>query len=53
MQEAIEFLSTKVGLVLLVLGTMHFANIISFAKLRQRQNAPLHPIAEPFPPVRK
>ena len=53
LQEAIEFLSTKVGLVLLVLGAMHFANIISFAKLRQRHNAPMHPIAEPFPPVRK
>ena len=53
LQEAIEFLSTKVGLVLLVLGTMHFANIISFAKLRHRQNAPAHPIAEPFPPLGK
>jgi hypothetical protein len=40
LQEAIEFLSTKVGLVLLILGVMHFANLIGFAKLRQRQATP-------------
>lgn len=32
MQEAIEFLSTKVGLVLLVLGAMHFFNVFVVAK---------------------
>ena len=31
-QEAIEFLSTKVGLVLLVLGAMHFFNVFVIAK---------------------
>jgi len=31
-QEAIEFLSTKVGLVLLVLGAMHFFNVFVVAK---------------------
>ena len=35
-QEAIEFLSTKVGLVLLVLGAMHFFNIFNFAKMRRK-----------------
>jgi hypothetical protein len=36
MQEAIEFLSTKVGLVLLILGAMHFINIVTFARMRHR-----------------
>ena len=39
LQEAIEFLSTKIGLVLMILGVMHFANLISFAKLRQNHVA--------------
>src|SRR5437667_7119056 len=34
MQEAIEFLSTKVGLVLLVLGAMHFFNLAIFSRSR-------------------
>jgi hypothetical protein len=34
--QAIESLSTKVGLVLLVLGGMHFFNLYIFAKLRRR-----------------
>lgn len=33
---AIETLSTKVGLVLLVLGTMHFFNLFLFSKMRRR-----------------
>lgn len=36
LQQSIEFLSTKVGLVLLVLGFMHFFNLAVFAKLRRR-----------------
>ena len=35
-QEALESLSTKVGLVLLVLGGMHFFNLLVFTKLRKR-----------------
>jgi hypothetical protein len=34
--QAIEILSTKVGLVLLVLGAMHFFNLYIFTKLRRR-----------------
>jgi hypothetical protein len=34
--EAIESLSTKVGLVLLVLGVMHFFNLYVFSRLRRR-----------------
>jgi Na+/melibiose symporter-like transporter len=33
---AIEALSTKVGLVLLVLGAMHFFNLFIFSKMRRR-----------------
>ncbi len=33
-QGAIEFLSTKVGLVIVVLGGMHFFNIYALTKLR-------------------
>jgi hypothetical protein len=36
MQQAIEFLSTKVGLVLLVLGAMHFFNVFVIAKWGKR-----------------
>ncbi|MBI3886762.1 MAG: hypothetical protein HY302_13680 [Opitutae bacterium] len=35
-QELIEFLSTKLGVVLLVLGAMHFFNMFNFDKMRRR-----------------
>src|SRR5436309_14816443 len=35
-QEAIEFLSTKIGLVLVVLGVMHFFNMFNFDKIRRK-----------------
>jgi hypothetical protein len=34
--QAIESLSTKVGLVLLVLGVMHFSNLYVFSRMRRR-----------------
>ncbi len=37
-REAIEFLSTKVGLVLVVLGGMHFFNLFLFSRMRARAN---------------
>ena len=48
-QEALETLSTKVGLVLLVLGGMHFFNLAVFTKMRKR--ALLHKAAPPAPPM--
>src|SRR5438552_15091530 len=48
-QESIEFLSTKIGFVLVILGAMHFGNLIAFAKLRTLRAAPVHPTAAPFP----
>ena len=35
-REAIETLSTKVGLVLVVLGIMHFFNLYVFSRMRRR-----------------
>lgn len=35
-QESLETLSTKVGLVLLVLGFMHFFNLFVFTRMRRR-----------------
>jgi hypothetical protein len=37
---AIEFLSMKVGLVLLVLGGMHFLNLYVFSRMRKRAVTP-------------
>jgi hypothetical protein len=45
-RESIEALSTKVGLVLLVLGAMHFFNLFLFSRIRQRSRLPAAP-----PPV--
>ncbi len=35
-QAMIEFLSTKLGVVLLVLGGMHFFNLFNFDKMRKK-----------------
>jgi hypothetical protein len=35
-QDSIEVLSVKIGLVLLVLGGMHFVNLYVFSRLRRR-----------------
>ena len=41
-RDAIEALSWKVGLVLLVLGGMHFFNLVVFSRLRRRAGFELH-----------
>ena len=38
--ESIEFLSTKIGLVLLILGGMHFFNLFVFWKIGRKKPAP-------------
>ena len=48
-QESIEFLSTKIGLVLVVLGAMHFFNIFNFAKMRRKGTR--HAMPAPTPVV--
>ncbi len=35
-REVIEFLSRKLGLVLLMLGGMHFVNLLFLARVRRR-----------------
>src|SRR5215204_203423 len=45
-QASIEALSIKIGLVLLVLGAMHFFNLYLFTRIRRRAQLPFAP-----PPV--
>jgi uncharacterized membrane protein len=47
LQSAIEFLSTKIGLVLVVLGVMHFFNMANFDKMRRK--ALPHPVMPALP----
>ncbi|MEA2163338.1 MAG: hypothetical protein QOK37_1465 [Thermoanaerobaculia bacterium] len=53
--EAIEYLSTKIGVVLLVLGLMHFINVKVFASMRRRaldgDQPPVQPQQYVAPPV--
>lgn len=46
-REAIETFSTKIGLVLVVLGVMHFFNLFVFTRMRRR--ALLHKTPPPVP----
>lgn len=46
--ESIEFLSTKIGLVLLILGAMHFFNLYVFTRIG-RQKGETYPIASASP----
>ncbi len=47
-----EALSTKIGTVLLVLGGMHFFNMLIFSKLRERgRQAPATTTPPPVPPA--
>ena len=46
-QEMIEFLSTKLGVVLLVLGAMHFFNMFNFDKMRRKGLRAEGPVTEP------
>jgi len=39
-RQAIELESTKIGVVLLILGGMHFFNILVLAKMRKRGSMP-------------
>ncbi len=46
-QEAFEFVSTKLGVVLLVLGAMHFFNMFNFDKMRRKGREPEHAAGTP------
>ncbi|MEP6585555.1 MAG: hypothetical protein ABJB70_02400 [Candidatus Udaeobacter sp.] len=47
-REVLETISRKIGVVMLVLGAMHFFNILVFSKMRRR--ALLHAVPPPIPP---
>ena len=47
-REVLETISRKIGVVMLVLGAMHFFNIFVFSKMRRR--ALLHAVPPPIPP---
>ncbi len=50
-QEALGTLSTQIGLVLLILGVMHFFNLLIFSKMRRRALYP-SPVLPPLLPHR-
>jgi hypothetical protein len=45
-QQSVEMLSAKVGMVLVVLGIMHFGNLIVFSRFPGAKD--IHKISEPF-----
>lgn len=55
LQGMLEFLSTKIGVVMLVLGGMHFFNLFNFDKMRKKGLRPegeLTPVLPPALPTR-
>ena len=48
LRESIELLSGKIGVVLLVLGIMHFSNLYVFSRMRKRAQTLTEP--PPIPP---
>mgnify|MGYP001559456091 CR=1 FL=1 len=50
LQGMIEFLSTKLGVVLMVLGMMHFFNMFNFDKMRRKGTRPETPPTAPLTP---
>jgi hypothetical protein len=49
-KAVIEELSTKVGLIILILGAMHFMNLFIFFRLRRRaKESILHPLHHRLP----
>jgi len=51
LQGAIEILATKIGIVLIVLGAMHFANLAIFSRIGRRNVRPPVRGDNPFAPV--
>src|SRR3954454_23276934 len=57
LEGMLEFLSSKLGIVMLVLGAMHFFNLFNLDKMRRKGTraeaiAPLAPAAPPVLPAR-
>ena len=53
LESLFEFLSTKLGIVLVVLGAMHFFNMFNFDKMRRKGTRPETPapVAPAAPPT--
>ena len=51
MVEGVEYISTKLGIVILVLGGMHFFNMAKFSRMRKKSPADAPPTF-PVPGVR-
>jgi hypothetical protein len=51
LQGAIEILATKIGIVLIVLGAMHFANLAIFSRIGRQKSRPPTRGENPFAPV--
>jgi hypothetical protein len=49
-RAAIELLSDKMGMVLLILGGMHFFNLYVFSRIRRSAQGPRRPVPPPPPP---
>jgi len=49
-RAAIELLSDKMGMVLLIVGGMHFFNLFVFSRIRRNAQGPRRPVTPP-PPV--
>lgn len=43
MVEGVEYISTKLGIVILVLGGMHFFNMFNFSRMRKKALTPRPP----------
>src|SRR5258708_2488514 len=50
-RESLELLSDKVGFVLIVLGIMHFFNLLLFSRVRRRGLDRTLPAPPPLPPT--
>jgi len=51
LQGVLETLSTKLGVVMLVLGAMHFFNLFVFSQMRKRATKPTAPPPLVTPPL--
>ncbi len=50
--EGVEYLASKLGVVMLVLGAMHFFNMINFNNMRRKGAAKMAQLHPPALPVR-
>jgi hypothetical protein len=49
LRQSIELVSDKLGLVLVVLGVMHFGNLYVFSRMRNKAKIAAPPLQQPWP----